>query len=487
MPARPALLCLLSAFALPARAAPPLAAAEAQLRARRPLAASAAALAELQEAASPQAAREAHLVLAQALDQLDLPEAARVHRIEALAGPTDSPAARRTAEAALVGLLARELDALGGDPALAAAVATLPPDALAPSLQPAVLTLQGLAALQAGDAGAAAAALALADTPQADLAHAVLAQARGAPQTAARHLLRARRRAADPRAPAPALHDLATLDLARLMHAHGRTDHASALYLSVPPGRPDWARAREELAWTWLLAGAPDRALGAALALEAPLAAAALEPEAALVAGIVRIEACHWKAAVRGAEALVSRLAPVIDQLETWSGAADPTAAWTDPALHPGLRAAAHRDALLATALDRRAAIAIERAQIAQTAARRWRETVGAVLEAELAAEQARVEAVARDRSARVLAQERARLVRVVDDAQVLAFEATDGARRALEAQARTGAAAPPAQAPDAVFTAAPTVVAWPWNGEFWEDELDGYRVSLVSACGAAG
>ena len=445
---------------------------------RRPLSDSAAALDRATTARSPLELRQAQLELARALHALGLPVAARIQLRAAVEGAIDTPAARQLTERALVALLAQE--PVLSDPALIAAAATLPADPLHPRLQPAVHTLHGLGALADGETQRAAAALALAHTPQAELVQALLAQDRGAPRTAARHLLRAREQAADPRRPDPALHDLATLDLARLMHAHARWRTAEELYLSLDTQSPDWARAREELAWTYLLAGNRSRALGTALSLWSPLGQAELEPSAELVVGIARAEACHWDAAAATAERLAAELQPVVARIEHWRVQDHAQRAWADPALPTGLRRAARRDALLAEALGTIVQIEHERELLASQRAD-WAETVGATIDRSLLEERARLDALADTRSRLVLDREHARLQGIIDDAQVLAFEIGEGQRQDLEVLARTAAAPPPA--PDVDWAVSTDFVAWPFNGEFWEDELDSYSAELAGSC----
>ena len=457
-----------------------IAQAGAQRRARHPKAASLTAAGVLSGDPDDALARAAMVELALALDALGHREAARLVFHDVLAGDMDPASVR-----ALRHLVAWDPSTVDVD--LAALVANLPVNGSPVSLQGPLHRLQGVDHVHAGRLAEARAALQDTDDPQSRLMQALVEVEQGLPKTGAFHLIQV---AGGP--DATATRDLARLNLARWLVGQDRLADAAAIWASIDPSRPDWARAREEQAWAWLRMGETGRALGNVLALESARGQAELTVEAPLIAGVAYAEACRWDVAAAVATALQDDLTPQVHELQTWLADARPETAvwdWFGPGPRPTVVSeavfrSAFRDQRLSSLMLRRRALQAEAAALASSTGPRGWDRLSGELQGRIAAERERVETAAGEALIAGLQAEVDRMQRAIASAAVLAFEASDGQRRELEALARTGGATPTG---DALidYAVSEDIIMWPFNGEFWEDELDAYAVDVQRACPA--
>lgn len=459
------------------------------LERRRPMAASALAEATWQDGGPD--GRAARVLLADALEMLALDEAARLERLAVVGAGVDDRAGRQALSALL-----QEAER---DEALAVLARALGPAGIVPTPGgPAADARTYVRALQALDFGDRSAAL---DG---------LSRVSGSLATRARLVEAAIVGPLDPRrawvlsdaaiqgAPDPALADAARIHAARVAHGAGVYGEAIALYDAIPPTSPHWATAREEQAWSYLLNGERTRAVGNVVALSGPWTEGEPVPEATLVAGIAALEACDFRRAGQLAQALHTTHDPTVAALDAWLDTATPATAWREwfgsSGAPLGLRGRENdvpvglfrvvlRDSELRARAERLAALEAEQAQVVAHKAL-WFEAVGARLLDGLAAAAEAEEVAAGARLIGLLERERDRLAEALAHADVLHFEATDASRVVLQelAAAPTEAAGEGRVLDYAVAT---NLIAWPFNGELWEDELDGYRVERLTSCDA--
>lgn len=458
---------------------------------QRPLAASALATELL--AADPEGPRSRELRYSRALALADagLPRAADLElRLLLTEDPHDAVAAT-----ALRDLLA----ASGADPAAELlTLAGLLPSTAAPLPRRAADAFQYVQALDdlaRGDHASARTHLGTIDGPLRGRAQAVqasLAHDQGAIAASAAALGRAYSASVD--LGDPALHDQVALSAGRVTYGLGLWEAAAAHYARVQPTRPLWPDAREEQAWAFYQAGDQPSALGNVLALESALGARVPTPEADLIAGLARLEACHFDHARDRATSLEAGLTATVDAMDAWLAEATPETARASALGGSGLDntladdipievwRAVVRDRDLVAHEQLAGALRSELTTIAQQKPV-WRDSVGAALTPSLHAE---LERVHRQVGARILVrvrQQRAHFAHVRNQASVLAFEAVDGQRRMLEELARSPGVPVAGSSGPIDYAVATEQVYWPFNGEFWEDELDGYQVVLPSSC----
>ena len=464
----------------------------------RPLAASAVAT-DLLEAEPPRAvAREAQYLLATVWIDLELPTSARNQLLQIVHGGTTDPVGR----AALRALLAPVGD---GPAAHLLVLAPLLPegvtaDGLPPGPADAAAYLHGLALLDAGDLTAARSTLGQVDGPlagRADAVRAAIAHEQGFARTSGMALRRSFRWAATHHD--LDLHDHTAMAAGRLTYGLGMTGPSAEAYGKVLPGRPLWPDAREEQAWAWFLDGQTDRALGNAVALASPWGQTTPTPEIDLIEGIARLETCRFDSAERTASELARQLRTTVAHLDAWLQHTSPDTAWSDAfgggatgahgaQVPVGVWRVALRDRRLAAYAAQLDALEAERARIDHQKPA-WVDAVGAELARALQEEHDRVTRLAGTRLVASLQRQRAHFADVLQQADVLAFEAVDGQRRMLQALAHDPGPGTLAPGDTIDFAVATDRVYWPFNGEYWADELDAYRVDLPSLCGelAAG
>jgi hypothetical protein len=148
----------------------------------------------------------------------------------------------------------------------------------------------------------------------------------------------------------------------------------------------------------------------------------------------------------------------------------------------PEIRDTLGRDRDLVIAAARLGRIAAEK-QAVQAQKARWRDAMEPVLLPLLAAEERRAQRRAGLHLLAGAAALDAKLADLLAQAEVIAFESGEAARQGYEDLA---AGAPLAAAHGEeiyVYATNPRETYWPFNGEFWEDELGAYRVVGASLC----
>jgi hypothetical protein len=285
----------------------------------------------------------------------------------------------------------------------------------------------------------------------------------------------------------------AYLQLARLAYQRGDDALATTLYDRVGRGAPQWLDALFEASWAHFRRGEDERALGNLLTLHAPFFQERFFPESFILKALVLYENCRYadaRAALadfqRRYQPLHDGLAQALPQIPTPQGAAEllargpvgvqqtiPAAAREEVArLEQGsdLRGALAAAAQLAQEIDsidrrpdpfRASPLVARVAPLARLARARLLETAGRRL-------------IAR------LDHERATLRELLGQSLRLSYEiagrekelATSGPDAALSAQPHRD---PPQVGDDEEL--------WPFQGEYWRDELGSYRYQLGRRC----
>lgn len=373
-----------------------------------------------------------------------------------LSAPESPPAPAPAPQQRVPGEAQRELDAAR---ALAASVAPGDP------LEGDAREVAGLSALAAGDmAGATREFMAVVDLP----------------------VRRQDAAAAERR-------DKAWLQLARLAYQRGDDALAARLYERVGRGAPEWLDALFEASWSHFRRGEDEKALGNLLTLHAPFFQERFFPESFVLKALVFYENCRYADARRALVDFQQRYQPLHDALvqalaalSTPQSASDllargpvglqqmiPAAAREEVARLEqagDLRAAMAAAAQLAQEIDsidhrpepfRKSALIARVAPLARKARARLLETAGGKLIARLDAERATL---------RELIGQSLRLsYEIAGREKELAGAAPDAA---LIAQPHLD---PPQVADDEEL--------WPFQGEYWRDELGSYRYQLGQRC----
>jgi len=285
----------------------------------------------------------------------------------------------------------------------------------------------------------------------------------------------------------------AYLQLARLAYQRSDDALATTLYDRVGRGAPQWLDALFEASWAHFRRGEDERALGNLLTLHAPFFQERFFPESFVLKALVLYENCRYadaRAALadfqRRYQPLHDGLAQALSQIPTPQAAAELLARGPVGVQQAVPAAAREEVARLEQGSDLRGALAAA-AQLAQeidSIDRRPDPFRASPLVARLAplARQARarlLETAGRRLIAR-LDHERATLRELLGQSLRLSYEiagrekelATSGPDAALSAQPHRD---PPQVGDDEEL--------WPFQGEYWRDELGSYRYQLGRRC----
>ena len=286
--------------------------------------------------------------------------------------------------------------------------------------------------------------------------------------------------------------DKAYLQLARLAYQSGNDAAASALYERVGRGAPEWLDALFEASWAHFRQGEDEKALGNLLTLHAPFFQNRFFPESFVLKAVVMYENCRYADARASLAEFQQRyqgvhdgLTEVLSRLPTPQAASDlilrgpvalqnsvPQAAREEVARveqDADVRGAAEAAAQLAREIDsidgrpepfRNSALIARVAPLARKARLQLLEVAGRRLISRLDAE-------------------RAELRELLGQSLRLSFEIS-GREKDLAADPGSALAAQAHKDPPQV---ADDEEVWPFQGEYWRDELGSYRYELGQRC----
>jgi hypothetical protein len=251
----------------------------------------------------------------------------------------------------------------------------------------------------------------------------------------------------------------------------------------IPESSEYWPVALLEQAWALFLAGADDRALGKIHALLSPFFEGRHVPEAHVIRAVVLFQHCNFDSTRAALVEFHRRYDTLLGELRSVrSSTADPERAYALLARVRGGRAGlpfrservvseALRDRSLLRRVDAIDGVHGESTRLASAG-------FAPDLEAQLLQNLAIAESFAIDSTGDLVIARIARLVEELED-RMNEMDAVEVELLTAEREGRRE-----------VDTAPPTVeadqehVVWPFDGEFWEDELPYFRVRVADRCG---
>ena len=303
-----------------------------------------------------------------------------------------------------------------------------------------------------------------------------------------------------------AARDRTLLALGRLHYGARRYQRAVQTFARIRRRSPEWPTALFESTWAYLRAGDAARGLGHIHTLRAPHFASSHFPETAKVEAIFYFERCHFRRAERVTRTFEARYTPILRALDRLAGShredddaffatarslrtarpprpISPAAAAAAPtpsaAASTGqLAAASLADRELDRAFARVAELDRELARLARTDAA-WRASPLAVALLEDLT-------VGRQLAARTAGRlARARLTRQAGELRALMGDMRRIRIEILEVRAASVGKTLPAEPEPAVFAIDDKATYWPFDGEYWRDELGRYYVDIAPVCRA--
>ena len=388
--------------------------------------------------------------------------------------------------------------------------AKLPVDAWPRSAQPTLAYLQGLRLLEQEELGRALTALRQVPTHsphglQARYLEGIIHNRQGRPKSAVRAFQEVLQTDAEASSRAEALRlgelkNLALVDVARIHYGLELYARAEELYTLVEPESRTWPKARLELAWAQFMQRDTSGSLGQIITVRSPFfAEEPFQPEADILRALNHFTLCEYREVERLTLDFEARIRPVQRELQAFArsyataeGRKLADQAWatyfddfpSESVLGREIFAHLLRDRDLATQVRRLEGIEREIALIGQQKAR-WSEAMELRLQPVLEAERQRT----RRRAGLLLLAEVAELSvelrELLAQSEIIRFEANDAMRGEIEYiadQIGMGQLPPVAEAEIPYATSAGEVY-WPFNGEFWEDELGSYVHVGESGC----
>jgi hypothetical protein len=300
-----------------------------------------------------------------------------------------------------------------------------------------------------------------------------------------------RRGAGDPR-----LRELAFLQLARLHYEHRQNRYAIFYYGKLPQDGEGWLEALWESSYAHYRIGDYERALGNLLTLHSPYFKDEWFPESHLLKAIIYYENCRYPETRSILEQFEQRHEPIhaaLDRLATAEAA--PAAFFETVARGRGNTEPKIASRIARLALSDRAIrrldeeIAATRREADRGLGARSEAFRGSALAKDLRAsldgERARLATEAGARARHRLDRERVALRSLLEQSLRVKVEVTRREREALEAS--LGQGSPTGVVKDYRYSTAVSDedLYWPYDGEFWRDELGTYTFTLTKGCRA--
>jgi TolA-binding protein len=298
------------------------------------------------------------------------------------------------------------------------------------------------------------------------------------------------------------LFDLAWMSVARLYYSNAMQvrddDRASeqltlaiAAWRRIPLGSEYWLDSFFEETWALYVARQYGRALGHVHALESPFFRDRANPEALVLRAMIFFEHCQWDAVERSVERFHARFDPMSEDLETVDrmastneGAFRVLAAVhlgrsrVPPRVLPAVRAAL-QDREIARALDQVRSIAREEERLADLGP----PVLETSLHARVVADLAVVRSIASDRAGQ-LARARIHRLREEMDERLLQIDTVEVELHTQRRQELTSPNNHPMGPADGGrIIAVQGDQIWPFDGEWWRDELPFYIQEVQNRC----
>ena len=286
------------------------------------------------------------------------------------------------------------------------------------------------------------------------------------------------------------LRELASLALGRTLYGLHRYAEAGAAYGSLPRFSRHWDEALFEGAYADLRNGDPGGALGKLHSLRSPHLRDEFAPESLNLTAILFQQRCLYPQVRQALEELDREYLPMRDQAKAVLQAG--------PAVEEYWRMLSPEDERLPTAMkqhllknERVASLAAYLGRLAGEEARIRSEgsLSGTALREELLENLARQEELARRLGGKFVQGRLADMAHLIEvlasDRELIAFEATKGEKEMLESRFDPG----PQLASQRLSRPVPPKSGseyWPFDGEYWPDEIGYYRYTVKDACPAA-
>jgi tetratricopeptide (TPR) repeat protein len=294
----------------------------------------------------------------------------------------------------------------------------------------------------------------------------------------------------------PRIRELAFEQLARIHYEYKQNRYAIFYYQKMPWGGPSWLEGLWESSYAYYRIGDYQKALGNLITLHSPYFQDEYFPESHVLKSIIYYENCRYPEARAILEDFNATYEPVHGELDRLTGKATPVAGLYDliDASRRGRTPAgpAMRKVLKAAFTDRN----IERLDVSiheveqelDEKLPRAREAfrgspLAADLKKRLEGERRRLVAEAGARARQKLEYERDALKELLQQSLRIKIEVSRKEREALEMALSSGGRSEVVRPYKFSAAVSDEHLFWPYEGEFWRDELGTYSYTLTKGC----
>ena len=295
------------------------------------------------------------------------------------------------------------------------------------------------------------------------------------------------------RHPDPELRELAFLQLARIHYQNRQNRYAIFYYDKMPWGGESWLEGLWEESYAYYRVGDYEKTLGNLLTLQSPYFKDEYFPESYVLKAIVYYENCRYPEARLVLETLSGIYEPVFDELTRLTGTPQPASSYYDlvglehqggSAVTRKIRKLAFTDQNVRRLVESVKEVEHEMDVGIGERAREIREAaLGKRLVQQLTAEKAALVEEAGARSRATLEYERDGLRTMLAQALRIQIEVSRKEREALEGSLAAGYQVDVVRDLKYSYAVSDEHLYWPYEGEFWRDELGTFSYTLTRGC----
>ena len=286
------------------------------------------------------------------------------------------------------------------------------------------------------------------------------------------------------RAEDPVVREQAFLQLARLHYQNRQNRYAIFYYGKMPWGGPSWLEGLWEASYAHYRIGEHEKALGNLLTLQSAYFRDEYFPESWVLKAIIYYENCRYPEASAVLAEFTATYEPLYDELTGLTGKALQPETFLTETASPRVRALAFTDRAILRLVE--AAREID-AELARGLARRGQafrtSPLGAALQSRLAKEKLELLTEAGLRARGKLEYERDQLRAMLAQALRIEIEVSRQEREALESSLAAGSQVEVVKNLRWTHAVSDEHLYWPYEGEFWRDELGTYSYTLTKGC----
>ncbi|MGC3998114.1 MAG: adventurous gliding motility protein GltC [Anaeromyxobacter sp.] len=290
----------------------------------------------------------------------------------------------------------------------------------------------------------------------------------------------------------PELRELAFLQLARIHYQNRQNRYAIFYYGKMPWGGESWLEGLWEASYAYYRVGDYEKTLGNLLTLQSPYFKDEYFPESYVLKAIVYYENCRYPEARLVLETFSGLYEPVYDELTRITASPRPPASYHEllaaaaqgSALERKIRKLAFTDQNVRLLSESIAEVEQEMDEGIGGRRKEFRDSLLARrLQGELAAEKAGMVEEAGARARATLEYQRDALRTLLAQALRIQIEVSRKEREALEGSLATGSQVEVVRDLKYSHAVSDEHLYWPYEGEFWRDELGTYSYTLTRGC----